>query len=156
MKTSANKAARMRLLDLSDYFGEPVEEGVYEFTLSNGDEITIPDIQEGFKYEIWEVEQDGWELVDINGDISMTKAEGTMLHEDVEYIFMNRSITPEPEPEPEPEKSVEKKETPPVVNPQTGDRKLLPLVIMAGSAIVLTICSIILQIWKRRGYETSR
>ena len=59
--------------DLSSLFGAPVEEGVYAFTLDNGGTVTIPDIPEGYQYEITENVPENWRLnssVNSSGSIS--------------------------------------------------------------------------------------
>ena len=77
-------------IDLSSQFGEPDENGYYEFTLSNNEEIEIPDIPFGYKYEVYEETTDGWELVSIDGLTPRDKASGTIASETpYEHTFLN-------------------------------------------------------------------
>ena len=112
--------------DLSSQFQSAGENGIYSFSLKNGEGKSIA-MDEGYSYEVWEETKEGWKLVAINNNSSLTKAEGTMGTEDVTYTFKNESTkTPELPP---------KQDT--TTNPQTLDRKVLPLLVMAGSATLL-------------------
>ena len=54
--------SNIEYMDLSEQFGEPDEDGYYHFTLNNDGSLTIPNLPYGCKYEVIEVEQDGWRL----------------------------------------------------------------------------------------------
>ena len=47
---------------------ETDDETIYTFTLSNGESFVIPDIPHGYKYEVVELEQDGWSLKEKTND----------------------------------------------------------------------------------------
>ena len=66
------KTSEKMYADLSDEFGNQVDEGVYEFNLASGESRTF-DLN--YKYEIIEVLQDEWLLDNINGDSTLTVAE---------------------------------------------------------------------------------
>ena len=67
------------------------EEGVYEFTLDNGKDITFKNIPINSEYEIWEMDKEGWTLISIDGDEAMEKAEGTIYGDhEYDYTFLNK------------------------------------------------------------------
>lgn len=78
-------------LDLSDYGGIATsEEGVYEFTINNGENFVIDEIPFGYKYEVYEETPEGWDLVSIDGFTPREKAEGTIESEEpYEHTFLN-------------------------------------------------------------------
>ena len=106
-------------LDLSSELGTPIEENTYSFKLKNNEKVDIS-IPDGYTYEIEELTSDGWQLVSINDDTSLTKAEGTVT-DNVTYTFKNKSITEELSglASLEDSKNPEKTTAVTVVNPQT-------------------------------------
>lgn len=66
------------------------DDGIYTFSLSNNGSrsFTIPC---GYKYEIVEKAQQGWQLVSVNGDTSKTKAEGSLVN-DTAHTFRNSRL----------------------------------------------------------------
>ena len=78
-------------LDLSSQGGTTTsEEGVYEFTISNGENFSIENIPFGYKYEVYEETPEGWDLVSIDGLTPREKAEGTIESEEpYEHTFLN-------------------------------------------------------------------
>ena len=80
-------------MDLSQQGATAVsgEEGVYEFTLANGKDITFKNIPINSEYEIWEMDKEGWTLVSVDGDESMKKAVGTIYGDhEYDYTFLNK------------------------------------------------------------------
>lgn len=74
-------------LDLSSQLGNPVGENTYSFKLKNGQSIDI-EVPDGYQYEIEEQTQDGWQLVSINDNTSLTKVADTSTS-DKTYVFKN-------------------------------------------------------------------
>ena len=83
-------------LNLTDEKFTKISDGEYSFKLTNNEKVDIS-IPDGYTYEIKELTKDGWELVSINDDTSLTKAEGTVT-DNMTYTFKNKSTTEEHEP----------------------------------------------------------
>lgn len=78
------------IFDLSDQLGEIGNDGYYGFTVKNGENFVIEDIPFGYKYEVYEETQDGWDLVSIDGLAPRDKAEGIVESEEpYEHTFLN-------------------------------------------------------------------
>lgn len=116
-----------RDLDLSKYGGVDNGDGSYKFTIKSGEELNIPDMLDGYTYEVWEADTKGWKLASIDGDTQKTKIQGTMGGKDVEHVFLNQKLTEE----------LIAAQPGVVVSPQTGDKNVLALMSMAGSAVIL-------------------
>ena len=119
--------------------GRPVQE--LSLSIKAGEEKQL-NVIKGCSFELTEEEKEGWELVSIDGDLTKKRAEG-IVNEDTTVTFLNKTINEEPEPIPtptpkeeEPQKKV-LKEAQTIINPPTGKKKVLPFVIMAGSAFIL-------------------